>query len=202
MGAQRRAIRADKENKKGDVRNAFNKWMYITKILNAQDKLNEDKEKEKDKERPIIIEKKEIINVEFSEKDREKEKKSTVYQAALSCFLGVTEPALFGVTLRQPRAMLSVLEYISRMYGVDIVRDKLIFSCVKGAKSRYEQRFDGHIYSVEADGRKASFSIDGKEIWAGTGRIRSASSSARHFSALCFRRSTSWRATPVWGRRI
>jgi hypothetical protein len=51
-------IRADKENKKGDVRNAFNKWMYITKILNAQDKLNEDKEKEKDKERPIIIEKK------------------------------------------------------------------------------------------------------------------------------------------------
>ncbi len=38
---------------------------------------------------------------------REKEKKSTAYQAALSCFLGVTEPALFGVTLRQPRAMLS-----------------------------------------------------------------------------------------------
>ena len=71
-------IRADKENKKGDVRNAFNKWMYITKILNAQDKLNEDKEKEKDKERPIIIEKKEIINVEFSEKEREKEKEKNL----------------------------------------------------------------------------------------------------------------------------
>ena len=36
-------IRADKEKKLGDVRNAFNKWVYVKKILDAQDKLEESK---------------------------------------------------------------------------------------------------------------------------------------------------------------
>ena len=34
-------IRADKEKKLGDVRNAFNKWLYVKKILDAEDKLEE-----------------------------------------------------------------------------------------------------------------------------------------------------------------
>ena len=38
---------------------------------------------------------------------KDKEKKNISYQAALSSALGVTEPALFGVTMRNPRAMLS-----------------------------------------------------------------------------------------------
>ena len=38
---------------------------------------------------------------------KDKEKKNISYQAAFSCALGVTEPALFGVTMRNPRAMLS-----------------------------------------------------------------------------------------------
>ena len=38
---------------------------------------------------------------------KDKEKKNIAYQAALSSALGVTEPALFGVTMRNPRAMLS-----------------------------------------------------------------------------------------------
>ena len=38
---------------------------------------------------------------------KEKQQRSISYQAAFSCALGVTEPALFGVTIRNPRAMLS-----------------------------------------------------------------------------------------------
>ena len=38
---------------------------------------------------------------------KDKKQRSVSYQAALSCALGVTEPALFGVTVRTPRAMLS-----------------------------------------------------------------------------------------------
>ena len=48
-------IRADKEKKLGDVRNAFNKWVYINKILNAQDKLengNKTDNKTDNKEEP------------------------------------------------------------------------------------------------------------------------------------------------------
>jgi hypothetical protein len=37
-------IRADKEKKLGDVRNAFNKWLYVKKILDAQDKLDKNKD--------------------------------------------------------------------------------------------------------------------------------------------------------------
>ena len=43
-------IRADKEKKLGDIRNAFNKWVYIKKILDAQDILNKDKDKDKTKD--------------------------------------------------------------------------------------------------------------------------------------------------------
>ena len=43
-------IRADKEKKLGDVRNAFNKWVYIKKILDAQDKLKKDAETNKEEE--------------------------------------------------------------------------------------------------------------------------------------------------------
>ena len=67
-------IRADKERKKGDIRNAFNKWYYICKILNAQDKLNEDN---KNKE-PIIIKDKNIINKDIYDKDLEKEKENNL----------------------------------------------------------------------------------------------------------------------------
>lgn len=38
---------------------------------------------------------------------QEKEQKNIAFQSALSAALGVTEPALFGVTVRTPRAMLS-----------------------------------------------------------------------------------------------
>ena len=38
---------------------------------------------------------------------KEKQQRTISYQAAFSCALGVTEPALFGVTIRNPRAMLS-----------------------------------------------------------------------------------------------
>ncbi|MCQ2494263.1 MAG: PTS transporter subunit EIIC [Lachnospiraceae bacterium] len=38
---------------------------------------------------------------------REKEQKTIAFQAALSAALGVTEPSLYGVTLKTPRAMIS-----------------------------------------------------------------------------------------------
>ena len=68
-------IRSDKEKKQGDVRNAFNKWLYIDKILKAQEKLNKD---DNEIERPIIIENKNVINQELLDKDREKERENNL----------------------------------------------------------------------------------------------------------------------------
>ena len=54
-------IRADKEKKLGDIRNAFNKWVYVKKILDAQDKLDKNKddndEKDKQEEQPDLKDK-------------------------------------------------------------------------------------------------------------------------------------------------
>ncbi|MBO6219127.1 MAG: PTS transporter subunit EIIC [Treponema sp.] len=38
---------------------------------------------------------------------KQKSERTVMFQASLSCALGVTEPALFGVTVARPRAMLS-----------------------------------------------------------------------------------------------
>ncbi len=85
------------------------------------------------------------------------------------------KPSLQGVAGLQDAygpAMLAVLEYVSRMYGVDRVRDRLIWGCVEGKDSLYEQYMDGHVYSVEASGNKAVFRIDGREIYSGKKNIR------------------------------
>ena len=71
-------IRADKENKMSDLKNAFNKWLYLNKILKAQDKLNED-DNEKYKNYNIIIsQKKENIDEDLLNKDREKQKEKNL----------------------------------------------------------------------------------------------------------------------------
>ena len=41
-------IRADKENKINEIRNAFNKWKYVNKVLDAEDKLYENDKKNQD----------------------------------------------------------------------------------------------------------------------------------------------------------
>ena len=56
-------IRSDKENKLSELKNAFNKWKYINKILDAEDKLAE---KENDNKR------KDLERDRQNEKDREK----------------------------------------------------------------------------------------------------------------------------------
>ena len=41
-------IRADKENRVNELRNAFNKWRYVNKVLDAEDKLSENDKKNQD----------------------------------------------------------------------------------------------------------------------------------------------------------
>ena len=67
-------IRADKENKMSDLKNAFNKWLYLNNILKAQEKLNEDDEKNN----IIINQKKDEIDEDLLNKDREKQKEKNL----------------------------------------------------------------------------------------------------------------------------
>ena len=77
------------------------------------------------------------------------------------------KPSLEGVSGNQDAygpAMLAVLEYISRMYGVVALRDRLIWSSVKESTGYYEQHLNGHVYKLEHVKEKAYAFIDERQI--------------------------------------
>ncbi len=77
------------------------------------------------------------------------------------------KPSLIGVEGEQDAygpAMLAVLEYISRMYGVVLSRDRLIWSSVKDYTGYYEQHMNGHVYRMEHIKDKVYAFIDDRQI--------------------------------------
>lgn len=62
-------------------------------------------------------------------------------------------------------AILSVLEYISRMYGVHIVRDRIVWGGAQGPSTVYEQIWNGHSYRIENDGDQTFAFVDGDQVF-------------------------------------
>lgn len=62
-------------------------------------------------------------------------------------------------------AMLSVMEYVSRMYGVHRERMQLYWGCSTGIESTYEQYLGEHVYRVENTHSGSCGSIDGRVIF-------------------------------------
>ncbi|MBQ7359483.1 MAG: hypothetical protein IJW63_05245 [Lachnospiraceae bacterium] len=62
-------------------------------------------------------------------------------------------------------AMLSVLEYTARMYGIHIERDKIYWGCVGGVECEYEQQWGDRHYFIRNDGQKVEAMVDGKVIF-------------------------------------
>ncbi|WP_051538214.1 MGH1-like glycoside hydrolase domain-containing protein [Butyrivibrio proteoclasticus] len=61
--------------------------------------------------------------------------------------------------------LLSSLEYFARMYGVSLIRDKLVWGCSRGADVTYEQTYGDSSFVLENSGDKARGLINGKEIF-------------------------------------
>lgn len=62
-------------------------------------------------------------------------------------------------------AMLSVLEYTARMYGVHIERDQIYWGSVSGIESTYEQIWGDHAYKIVNHGTGAEAFVDGKKVF-------------------------------------
>ncbi|MCR4635681.1 MAG: hypothetical protein K5754_05575 [Butyrivibrio sp.] len=78
------------------------------------------------------------------------------------------EPSLVSVAGQQDAygpAILAVLEYISRMYGVHIARDKVFFGSYAGMEGEYEQIYGDLCYRIEHSGKKSAGYINGHEIF-------------------------------------
>ncbi|HPF88523.1 MAG TPA: trehalase family glycosidase [Candidatus Limiplasma sp.] len=61
--------------------------------------------------------------------------------------------------------MLSVLEYISRMYGVHLEGEELWWSIAGGLQSVYTQQWAENTYTLQCDGKQAEAKINGKTVW-------------------------------------
>lgn len=70
-------------------------------------------------------------------------------------------------------AALSVLEFISRLYGVHINREEVWFGCHGGEhKTKYTQKWSNHEYTIEYDGKNACGFADKKRIFKVTPNVR------------------------------
>lgn len=81
-------------------------------------------------------------------------------------FTGAPSP----VSLEGPQdaygpAMLSVLEYISRMYGVHMEQELVFWGTCGGAACTYEQILGDRAYRIENNGRSASGYLNDRLIW-------------------------------------
>lgn len=67
-------------------------------------------------------------------------------------------------------AMLSVMEYVARMYGISICREELVWGSCPGVACRFAQHWNGHLWQLENDGTRVEATVDGKPVFtAGTG---------------------------------
>ncbi len=62
-------------------------------------------------------------------------------------------------------AMLSVMEYIARMYGIHIEREQIYWGALSGTECIYEQEWGENLYRIENDGKSAVGYVNGKQMF-------------------------------------
>ena len=68
--------------------------------------------------------------------------------------------------------ILAVMAYIEHIWGVHLEMGKAWFSLGGGLKYRFERGWGGHDYLIESDGKKASATVDGREVYSGPCGVR------------------------------
>ncbi len=78
------------------------------------------------------------------------------------------EPSLAGTGEEQESygpALLAVMEYVARMYGVDRLGDHLVWGAADGPDTTYIQTFGEDLYRMELCGKEAVGLIGGRQIF-------------------------------------
>lgn len=63
-------------------------------------------------------------------------------------------------------AMLSVLEYVARMYGIHIERDQIYWGAYGGSQCTYEQEWGDNCYRIESTGKQVEAYRNGKKLFS------------------------------------
>ena len=62
--------------------------------------------------------------------------------------------------------MLSALEYISMLYGVNLDCDKVYFSALSGMSFDYSQTLGDDVYKLESDGKICSAYLNNNKLFS------------------------------------
>jgi hypothetical protein len=62
-------------------------------------------------------------------------------------------------------AMLSVMEYAARMYGIHMEHDKIYWGTTGGHESLYEQVWGNHLFKIKNSGTRSEAIVDGKKVF-------------------------------------
>lgn len=62
-------------------------------------------------------------------------------------------------------AMLSVMEYTARMYGIHIEREHVYWGALSGSECVYEQEWGDNLYRIENDGKSAIGYLNGRQLF-------------------------------------
>jgi len=68
--------------------------------------------------------------------------------------------------------MLALLGYVERIWGIGLRMGEVRFSLGSGLPCVCEAEWNGHSYRIESDGRTASATADGREVYAGPCGVR------------------------------
>ena len=69
-------------------------------------------------------------------------------------------------------AMLSVLEYVSRRFGVHIEREEIYWGTVGGSESIYEQIWGDRVFRIENHGKGTAGYVDGRKVFEAPADMR------------------------------
>ena len=69
-------------------------------------------------------------------------------------------------------AMLSVLEYTARMYGVSLVRDTVVWGSCAGAPCRYTQTRSDRSWELINSGSGIEAFVDGRKVFTAGANLR------------------------------
>jgi len=69
-------------------------------------------------------------------------------------------------------AMLSVMEYAARMYGIHIERERIYWGCLSGTEVIYEQEWGDNLYRIENTGKGVSAYINSRKIFETTADVK------------------------------
>lgn len=81
-------------------------------------------------------------------------------------------PAAYAPVNDYGPAIIAFLSYNARMYGITVIRDRIVWGALGGIETCFTHNWQGREYRIECDGKNAKATIDGREVFTAASGTR------------------------------